>query len=205
MNTLEVHVRTQAGTGGARAVRREGAIPAILYGGENAPEMLSVNERLFVRELGKPGIFSRVFSLVHGKEKQDVLVRDIQFHPVTSGPLHVDFIRIDREHAITVKVPVVYVNEGASPGLKSGGVLNVVSHEMEISCALKDMPASIAVDLSGLNFHDTIHAHEVPLPKGVSLITHGRDQVMVTIVVPTLMPSASETNTEQEQVSQPNT
>lgn len=201
MNMLQVQTRVHAGTGGARAVRRIGAIPAILYGGNDKPEMLSIEECLFIRELGKPGIFSRIFSLVEGKKKQDALVRDIQFHPVTSTPLHVDFVRIDKERAITVKISVVYINEEASPGLKSGGVLNVVSHEIEVSCALKDMPESISVDLSGLNFHDTIHAHEVVLPKGVSLVTHGRDQVMATIVAPTLMPSASETTSAEQESS----
>jgi large subunit ribosomal protein L25 len=146
-----------------------------------------------MHELRRPGIFSRVFSLAGASAgKCEVLVRDIQFHPVTSIPLHIDFIRIDEAHPITVKIPVVYVNETASPGLKSGGVLNVIAHEIEVSCALKDVPESVEVDLSGLNFHDTIHAHEVPLPSGVSLVTHGRDQVMATVVAPTLMPTASE-------------
>jgi large subunit ribosomal protein L25 len=178
-------------------VRRIGAIPAILYGGSEKPETLAVDTRLFMRELGKPGIFSRVFSLVDGKKKQEALVRDIQFHPVTSAPLHIDFFRVDKMHPITVKVPVMYINEGASPGLKSGGVLNIVAHEIEVSCALKDVPASIEVDLTGLNFHDTIHAHEVKLPENVSLVTHGRDQVIATVVAPTIMPTAATEVTEK--------
>jgi large subunit ribosomal protein L25 len=197
MNTLEVQVRSKAGKGSARAIRRAGAIPAILYGGSEAPETLSVDVRLFSRELGKPGIFSRVFSLMGGAKKQEALVRDIQFHPVTSEPLHIDFFRVDKMHPITVKVPVVYINEAASPGLKSGGVLNVVAHEMEISCSLKDVPSSIEVDLTGLNFHDTIHAHEVKLPENVSLVTHGRDQVIAAIVAPTIMPTATDTATAE--------
>jgi large subunit ribosomal protein L25 len=202
VNALEVQSREQAGTGAARATRRAGAVPAILYGGKKDPEMLSVNQRLFMRELGRSGIFSRVFSLVNGTKKQEVLVRDIQFHPVTSVPLHIDFMRVDKTHPITVKVPVVYVNETASPGLKSGGVLNVVSHEIEVSCALGDVPDSITIDLTGLNFHDTIHAHEVKLPPKVSL-PHGRDQVMATIVAPTIMPTATESTPTEAETSVP--
>jgi large subunit ribosomal protein L25 len=192
INTLEVQSRIQAGTGAARAVRRSGAVPAILYGGLEAPEPIAVDQRLFMRELGRPGIFSRVFSLVWGSKKQEVLVKDIQFHPVTSIPLHIDFIRVDKTHPINVKVSVVYINETASPGLKSGGVLNVVSHEIEVFCSIKDVPESIEVDLSGLNFHDTIHAHNINLPPRVSLVAHGRDQVMATVVAPTIMPTATE-------------
>jgi large subunit ribosomal protein L25 len=202
VNALEVQSREQAGTGAARAARRAGAIPAILYGGKKDPEMLSVDQRLFMRELGRSGIFSRVFSLVNGAKKQEVLVRDIQFHPVTSVPLHIDFVRVDKTHPITVKVPVVYVNEAASPGLKSGGVLNVVSHEIEVSCALGDVPDSITIDLTGLNFHDTIHAHEVSLPPKVSL-PHGKDQVMATVVAPTIMPAATESTPTEAETSVP--
>jgi large subunit ribosomal protein L25 len=181
-------------------MRRAGAIPAILYGNDEAPEMIAVDARLFARALGAPGIFSRVFSLVEGKNKQEALIRDIQFHPVTNVPLHIDFFRVDKTHPIIVKVPVRYINEEASPGLKSGGVLNIVAHEIEVSCAIKDVPTSIEVDLTGLNFHDTIHAHEVVLPGAVSLVTHGRDQVMATVVAPTIMPT-----TEPETVEVPET
>lgn len=178
--------RDRAGKGSARAARRSGLIPAVIYGGKTAPETININDNSFRKLMSQPGIMSHVIALdVEGKTT-NVLPRDIQFHPVTDAPLHVDFLRITASSTVMVMVPVVFTNEDASPGLKGGGVLNIVRHEIEMSCSATSIPESLTVDLTGTEIGDSVHISAVSLPENTQPTITDRDFTIATIAAPTV-------------------
>jgi large subunit ribosomal protein L25 len=190
--------RDRAGKGSARAARRSGLIPAVIYGGKTAPETININDNTFRKLMSQPGIMSNVISLdVEGK-KTNVLPRDIQFHPVTDYPLHVDFLRITASSTVTVMIPVIFTNEDTSPGLKSGGVLNVVRHEIEMVCSATSIPESLTVDLSGTEIGDSLHISAVTLPENTQPTITDRDFTIATIAAPTVEVEVEETESEEE-------
>jgi large subunit ribosomal protein L25 len=190
--------RDRAGKGSARAARRSGLIPAVIYGGKTAPETININDNTFRKLMSQPGIMSNVISLdVEGK-KTNVLPRDIQFHPVTDYPLHVDFLRITASSTVTVMIPVIFTNEDTSPGLKCGGVLNVVRHEIEMVCSATSIPESLTVDLSGTEIGDSLHISAVTLPENTQPTITDRDFTIATIAAPTVEVEVEETESEEE-------
>jgi len=190
--------RDRAGKGSARAARRSGLIPAVIYGGKTAPETININDNSFRKLMSQPGIMSHVIALdVEGKTT-NVLPRDIQFHPVTDAPLHVDFLRITASSTVMVMVPVVFTNEDASPGLKGGGVLNIVRHEIEMSCSATSIPESLTVDLTGTEIGDSVHISAVSLPEENTQPTiTDRDFTIATIAAPTVEVEVEETVEEE--------
>jgi large subunit ribosomal protein L25 len=181
--SLPVARRERAGTGGARAVRREGRVPAIIYGGGGGePIMVSVPRRELEKEIQRPGFFSRLFDLALDGETHRVLPKDLQLHPVTDVPLHVDFLRASAGATVTVDVPVVVVGEERSPGLRRGGVLNLVRRTVELLCPTENIPQSLEVDVAGLDINDSLHISAVRLPEGSRPTIVDRDFTVLTIV-----------------------
>ncbi len=181
---LKAEERQGTGTGVARALRREGKIPGIIYGGKNEPQPITVDLKAVSTEIQKPGFFSRVYTIEMDKAKIQVIARDIQFHPVTDIALHVDFQRVDKDSKINVSVPVEYINEDKAPGLKVGGMLNIIIHNLEIVCPADSIPGKISINLAGMNINQSLHLDAVKLPKGVKAAHPARDYTLVTIVPP---------------------
>lgn len=183
VDTLTVESRERAGKGAARAVRRSGRIPAVVYGARQDPALISLDPRDLMRELERTGFFARLFDLAIGGKKERALARDVQFDPVTDRPIHVDFLRVSDDTTLKVEVPVVFLNQGVSPGLKRGGVLNIVRHEIELICRADAIPAKLEGDLTGLDIGDSLHISMIPLPAGVKP-TIARDFTVATIAAP---------------------
>jgi large subunit ribosomal protein L25 len=188
---LAAQPRERAGKGASRAVRREGRVPAVVYGEKQAPELVSLDPRDVVREMHKTGFFTRVFDIEVGGRAIRALARDVQFHPVTDKPEHVDFMRVSDTTRIRVAVPVRFANADKAPGIKRGGVLNIVAHDIEVFCTITTIPRMIEVDLSGLDINDSVHISSINLPEGVKP-TISRDFTVAAIGAPTVMKSDEE-------------
>jgi large subunit ribosomal protein L25 len=180
---LAAERRDRAGKGVARQTRRAGRIPAVIYGNKEAPVMISLELRAFDKALRTPGFFTHLFELAVDGTKHRVLPRDVQLDPVTDVPVHVDFLRVGAGTTLTVMVPVEFVNQDKSPGLKRGGVLNIVRHEIEMAVPVDDIPEHITVDLSGFDVGASIHINAIALPAGAKP-TVDRDFTIATIVAP---------------------
>ena len=188
------NLRNITGKGSARAARRAGRIPAIIFGDKKETISIDIEEREYKKIMNQSGIFSRLLDLSVDGKSNLVLTRDIQFHPVSENPLHVDFLRIGKGSNINVSVPVSFINEELSPGLKTGGVLNTVRFELELMCPADSIPEKIEINLEGLVVGDTIKISSVNLPDGVSSTITDRDFTIATIAAPTVM---SEVSTEE--------
>ena len=197
--TLAAEARERAGKGASRALRREGRVPAVVYGGKEEPLSIHVEERLLRRMLGTGHFTNSIVMIEVGGKSVRTLPKDVQFHPVSDLPLHVDFLRLSKDATVEVSVPVLFVNEEASPGLKRGAVLNIVRHELELICDADKIPDDIRIDVTGLDVGDSIHISSVTLPAGsVSAITD-RDFTIATIVAPSGMKSeAGDSDTEAD-------
>jgi large subunit ribosomal protein L25 len=191
---LEAKNREKCGTGSARSERREGFIPCVVYGDKKEAEAVCISKDLLNRYVHKSNFFSTVFEIDCLKErKQKLVAKDIQFHPVTDQPVHVDFMRVGKGGKVAVRVPLIFVNELASPGLKQGGVLNTLAHEIDVVCDPENIPDNIEIDLTGFEFHHTVHARDVKLPDGMSLPVNGKNFTIATVVAPTIMKKEEET------------
>ncbi len=179
--------RDGAGKGSARQARRDGLVPAVIYGNKDEPILLTLEQRVLTKELDNPQFFIQLVDVEIDGEKHRVLPRDVQFHPVSDAPMHVDFLRFDPKRKITAAVPVVFEGESESPGLKSGGVLNVVRYEVEVLCTADNIPPELILQLSGLDVGDSMHASAVTLPDGVEFVITDRDFTIATIAAPTVV------------------
>ena len=177
---LNVELRERIGTGGARAARREGLVPGVLYGGDKDPVAITVKSNEFRKALYTGKLLGHLVTLKHGNETQPVIAKVVDMHPVTDEPMHFDLFRVDAHQTIKISVPVHFKNQEASPGLKKGGTLNVVRHEVELSCPADAIPEELVFDLTGLEIGDTIRIGAFELPKGVTA-TVDRDFVIATI------------------------
>mgnify|MGYP001273671259 FL=1 len=197
------NLRNSTGKGSARAARRAGRIPAIIFGDKKETISIDIEEREYKKIMNQSGIFSRLLDLSVDGKSNLVLTRDIQFHPVSENPLHVDFLRIGKGSNINVSVPVSFVNEELSPGLKTGGVLNTVRFELELMCPADSIPEKIEINLEGLVVGDSIKISSVNLPDGVSSTITDRDFTIATIAAPTVMSEVStEETTETEETEE---
>ncbi len=187
--TLPAETRDRAGKGASRVLRREGRVPAVIYGNKATPLSVHVEEKELARQLGTGHFFNSVVEIEVGGQKLRTLPKDVAFHPVSSRPLHVDFLRLAAHAKIHVDVPVVFINEAASPGLKRGGVLNIVRHELELICESESIPDDIQIDLTGLEIGDAIHIADVKLPDGVTSGIHEHEATIATIVAPSALQS----------------
>lgn len=184
--TFAAEIRERAGKGAARATRRAGRIPAVVYGNKVEPLTISLDSMVLDRELSTAGFFGRVFEISVGKDKHRVLPRDVQFDPLTDRAIHVDFLRFSASTRVNVEVAVLFENEAASPGIKRGGVLNIVRREIELVCSPDSIPESIVVDLTGLDIGDSIHFSHVSLPDGAESAITDRDFTIATVAAPTV-------------------
>jgi large subunit ribosomal protein L25 len=178
---IKAEPRTRSGTGSARATRREDKVPGIVYGDGGKPENISVNGRELNIIIGRGKFLSTVFDLNIGGKKSRVIPRDVQLDPVKDWPIHVDFQRIGAGARIRVNVPVRFINEALSPGLKRGGVLNIVRHEVEVTCPADAIPDFFEFNLEGLEIGRSIHISAIKLPEGVKPTIINRDFTVATV------------------------
>ena len=190
--TLEAEVRARSGKGAARATRRAGKVPAVIYGGKQEPSLIALDPRVVIRELHKGGWQSRVYEINAGADAIRALIRGVQFHPVSDAPEHVDFQRLVAGQQIKVSVPVHFENDGISPGLKRGAVLNVVRHTVEVYCDADHIPEQFTADLGPLDFNDNVRWHDLKGAEGVTPVI-SRDFVVATVVPPTKIEDPAET------------
>ncbi|MEN8236181.1 MAG: 50S ribosomal protein L25/general stress protein Ctc [Pseudomonadota bacterium] len=189
ITALKVELRDRVGTGGARATRRAGQIPGIVYGNNEDPVAIAIELRDANKELNRPGFMSHLYELQLDGKKVRALPRDVQYDVVKGQPLHIDFLRVSRKSQIVVGVPVTFINEDASPGLKRGGVLNVLIHELELKCPADSIPEVLEIDVTGLEIGDTIHLVDVTLAKGIEAAHPDRDNTIATMVAPSSVKS----------------
>ncbi|HSO42898.1 MAG TPA: 50S ribosomal protein L25/general stress protein Ctc [Rhodospirillales bacterium] len=191
--TLAAEARPEAGRGGARQARREGRIPAVIYGNKEPSTLITLPAAELQKQLRQHGFLSRVFEIAVDGKKQRVLPREVQTDPVSGKPIHVDFMRFSATTRIAVEVEVVFQNEAQCAGLKLGGVLNIVQHEVELICTPGEIPEAVYVDLSGLEIGDVVHAETLKLPAGAELAGEP-DATIATIAAPTVetAPAAAE-------------
>ncbi|TRO96394.1 50S ribosomal protein L25/general stress protein Ctc [Glycocaulis profundi] len=189
---VSVEVRERTGKGGAREARRQGFVPGVLYGGDRGPVAIALKQNELVKAINSGNLIANMIKIDHKGEQQSVLTRDIQFHPVTDMPEHIDFYRVDEDSVVEVAVPVHFINEEKSPGLKKGGALNVVRHEIEVSCPAGQIPNEIVVDLEGLDIGESVHISSVKLPDNVTPVIDDRDFTIATLQAPRAMVEETE-------------
>ncbi|OBV12654.1 50S ribosomal protein L25/general stress protein Ctc [Erythrobacter dokdonensis] len=185
--TLPAEARERAGKGASRALRRDGRTPAVIYGGKEEPTLIHVEQKELVKQLMTGHFMNSIVNIEIGGKTVRTLPKDVAFHPVTDRPTHVDFLRLSADSRVEVAVPVVFVNEEKSPGLKKGGVLNIVRHELELVCPSDAIPDEIQIDVTGKDVGDAIHISEVTLPKGVVSAITDRDFTIATLVAPSAL------------------
>ncbi len=182
--TLSAETRERAGKGASRALRREGRVPAVVYGSNEEPLSIHLEEKVLMKALSGGHFMNSVVMIDAGSAPVRTLPKDVQFHPVTDRPLHVDFLRISEHAKVTVAVPIRFVDEDKSRGIKRGGVLNTVRHELELVCDAAEMPEQIEISLAGMDIGDSLHISAVTLPKGTESAITDRDFTIATIVAP---------------------
>jgi large subunit ribosomal protein L25 len=199
---LNVEVRERAGTGATRAVRREGKVPGVLYGGKQGPIAIAVRGSEFRKALYTGKLLGHLVTLKHGKETQAVIAKDVQFHPVTDEPTHFDLYRVEATQLIRIAVQVHFRNEELSPGIKRGGVLNINVHALDVMAPANRIPEELVVDLTGLEIGDAIRAVDVPLPEGVELVAQLRDATVASIATSSAMQSEEEEAAEAAEAAE---
>lgn len=191
MKTLVAEKRDRAGKGAARAIRREGRVPGVIYGDKKEPLMLSLDPRDLLAAMDTRGFWTHQFEIELDGKKHRTMCQDVQKHPVTDQPIHVDFLRISKDSVLTIDVPVTFINEEKSPGLKRGGVMNIVRRSVEVKCSAANIPEEFIVDLAGCDINDSIHISAVELPKGVTPTITDRDFTIATVAAPSAVASAA--------------
>jgi large subunit ribosomal protein L25 len=203
---LVAEVRERAGKGASRAIRREGRVPAVIYGEKQEPASIHVEEKILMKLLHTGHFFNSVVMLDVDGKKIRTLPKDVQFHPVTDRPLHADFLRIGEHTKVNVDVPVHFKDEELSPGLKKGGVLNVVVHDLGLSVDAAEIPEEIVISLKGLEVGESIHLSQIKLPKGATA-TDTDDVTIATIVAPSALKAeeaeAAETSEAEAEAEAP--
>ena len=193
---LDVVVREESGTGNAREARRNGVVPGVIYGGDKDAVSIGVKFNDVLKAINSGQFLSNMVELNNDGKAQKVITKDVQFHPVTDRPMHVDFYRVTDKTIIDVNVSAVFVGEDTSPGMKQGGALNVVRYSIEIKCPAGSIPDSIEVDISSMEIGDSIHLSEVKLPAGVKPGISDRDVTIATIIASRTSKTAEEEEAE---------
>lgn len=197
---LDVVLREETGTGNAREARRNGMVPGVIYGGDKDAVSIGVKYNEVLRAINSGQFLSNMVELQYDGKPQKVITKDVQFHPVTDMPVHVDFFRVTNKTIIDVDVPAVFVGEDVSPGMKRGGALNVVRYNIEVKCPAGSIPENIEVDISGMEIGDSIHLSEVTLPKDVKPGITDRDVTIATIVASRTSKTEGEKEGEEGEV-----
>ncbi len=199
VQSLVAERRERAGKGAARAARRAGRIPGVIYGNKKEPVLLNLDPKVLSKELNKAGFFATLFDVEIDGKKERALPRDVQFDPVTDRPIHIDLLRVSAATSVTVAVPVSFINEDQSPGLIKGGVLNVVRYEVELNCRADAIPQELELDLSSLDLGDSAHFSMISLPDGVEPTITDRDFTVATIAAPSAIKSEAAEAQEGEE------
>jgi large subunit ribosomal protein L25 len=184
--TLSAETRDRAGKGASRHLRREGRVPAVVYGNNEDPLAIHVEEKALTMMLQGGHFMNSVIMIAAGGAPVRTLPKDVQFHPVSDRPLHVDFLRISEHAKVNVAVPIRFTDEAGSPGLKRGGVLNTVRHELELVCDAAEIPEEIQISLAGMDIGDSLHISQVKLPASTESAITDRDFTIATIVSPSV-------------------
>lgn len=190
VTTLAAAERANKGT--ARATRRQGLVPGVVYGDKQSPLSVSIEMSALTRQLERAGFFTHLFDLEIEGKKHRVLPRDVQFDPVSDRPLHVDFLRVSASTQVRVNVPVVFLDTDKSPGIKRGGTLNIVHHDIEVICSPDSIPEKFEISLAGLQINEAVHLSALKLPSNVKLTTQDKDFTIATIAVPSAIRSEAE-------------
>lgn len=199
---IKAELRDKAGKGSSRALRREDRVPAVIYGDKKDPVSVSLSRVELMKELNKGGFLNTSFDVEVGGNKDTVLPRDVQFHPVTDWPLHVDFLRLAKGASINLMIPVHFINGEECPGIKQGGILNVVRHEIEFTCPVSAIPEAIVIDIIELDMGESVHISSVKLPEGVTPIIDDRDFTIATMAAPSALKSAEEEEAEAAEAAE---
>ena len=187
MNSLEANTRNTKSKGDVRSLRLNGNVPAIIYGGSEPNEKVSVSKKILKSLLEKEGFLSSIIALNIDGKNQNVLPREITYNVISDEPTHIDFLRVVPGVKIRIEVPVQFINHDTSPGLKRGGVLNIVRRKIELKCPSEKIPESIVIDLDGIEIGESFKISSVKLEEGVSPTIQGRDFVIATLAAPTVM------------------
>lgn len=185
VTTIAAEARSRAGKGTARATRLKGRVPGVIYGEKQTPELISVDSRELLKELHKGSFFSRLFTIDIAGKTERVLARDVQLDPVSDRPIHVDFQRIGKDSKVRIFIPVHFLDQDQSPGIKKGGVLNIVRHEVEFFCQPDNIPEALSISLAGMEIGHSIHISAFELPQGIKPVIQDRDFTVATIAAPT--------------------
>ena len=187
MNSLEANTRNTKSKGDVRSLRLNGNVPAIIYGGSEQNEKVSVSKKILKSLLSKEGFLSSIITLNIEGNNQNVLPREITYNVISDEPTHIDFLRVVPGVKIRIEVPVVFINHETSPGLKRGGVLNIVRRKIELKCPSEKIPSAITIDLDGVDIGESFKISSVKLEEGVTPTIIGRDFVIATLAAPTVM------------------
>ncbi len=196
-SALTVQERDRAGKGAARATRRQGLVPGVIYGDKKDPVLIAMEPRELTAAMHHPGFATQIFEITVGKDTHRAMAQDVQMDPVKDVPIHVDFRRIGKDTVVTVEVPVSFFNEEESPGLKRGGVLNIVRHTIEVRARPDDLPEQFEVDLTGLDIGDAVHISAITLPEGVAPTIKDRDFTICSVAPPTVVKTEEEEAAEE--------
>ena len=196
--TLSAEARERAGKGASRHLRREGRVPAVIYGEKKEPVAIHLNERELAKAMSSGHFMNSVVMIEGAGPATRTLPKDVQFHPVSDRPLHVDFLRIGEHAQVHVNVPVVFVDEEESPGIKRGGVLSIAHHEIELIVDAAEIPSEIRVSLKGVEVGDSIHLSQIALPAGATAVSHEGDETLASIVAPSALKSSEGGEAETE-------
>lgn len=189
--------RERAGKGAARAVRREGMVPGVVYGANKDPQIIAVDPRTINKQLELGALYNTIYDIaVEGGQNEKALPRDVQFHPVSDAPIHIDFMRLKKGSKINVMIPVTFINEDACEGISQGGVFSITREEVELLCPVDDIPSDVVCDLTAFNIGDTIRISNVALPDGVEPVINDRDFVVANISAPKTVSAESEDDAE---------
>ena len=181
---LNCQPRTNSGKGASRELRRQGRVPAVIYGDKKQPTLISLDPRDIIKELNKNSFFTTIYSFDADNVQEKAIAKDIQFHPITDIPTHVDFLRVSEKTTVNVFVPFDFINETSSPGMKKGGVLNIVHHEIEVTSKADAIPHDIKVDLADKEIGHIFHLKDIALPEGCEFTTKEKNYTVATLLAP---------------------
>ena len=187
MNSLDANIRNTKTKGELSTLRNNGSVPAVVYGGEGKNETISISKKLLKSLIEKENFLSNIVTLNVNGKSQNVLPKEIKYHIISDEPMHVDFLRVVPGVKIRIEVPVQFINHEKSPGLKRGGVLNIVRRKVELRCPSEKIPESLVIDLDGVDIGESFKISSIKLEEDVAPTIRGRDFVIATLAAPTVM------------------
>ncbi len=187
MNSLEANIRNNSTKGQLNAIRKNGNVPAVIYGGKDQNQNVSISKKLLKTLIDKENFLSNIITLKVDGKSQNVLPREVKYHIISDEPTHVDFLRVLPGGKIKIEVPVNFINHEKSPGLKRGGVLNIVRRKVELNCPSEKIPENLTIDLEGVDIGESFKISSIKLDTDVTPTIRGRDFVIATLAAPTVI------------------